>query len=78
MFENQGRGFKSRPFSYGAKRESVWRLGYKIKKDRIDQRSPRCPDCFGPSVLSKLGFMFGKLGARKINERIRSKLLTFG
>jgi len=26
----------------------------KIKKDRIDQHSPRCPDRFGPSVLSKL------------------------
>ena len=36
----------------------------KIKKDRINQHSPRCPDCFSPSVLSKLGFMFGKDDAK--------------
>jgi hypothetical protein len=36
----------------------------KIKKDRINQHSPRCPDRFGPSVLSKLGFTFGKHDAK--------------
>jgi len=44
------------------------RVQIKIKKDRIDQRSPRCPDCFGPSVLSKLGFMFGKDDAKDEGE----------
>jgi len=43
---------------------AVKRVQIKIKKDRIDQRSPRCPDCFGPSVLSKLAFVFGKRGAK--------------
>jgi len=34
----------------------------KIKKDRSDQHSPRCPDQFGPSV-SKLDPRVGKPSA---------------
>jgi hypothetical protein len=35
----------------------------KIKKDRSDQHSPRCPDHFGPSV-SKLDSRVGKPSAK--------------
>lgn len=38
-------------------------MSTKIKKDRSDQHSPRCPDHFGPSV-SKLDSTLGKTSAK--------------
>jgi hypothetical protein len=50
----------------------------KIKKDRINQHSPRCPDRFGPSVLSKLVDTLANKGPYLIEYFDPSKLLIPG
>lgn len=53
-------------------------LPAKIKKDRIDQHSPRCPDRSGPSVLSKLVHTLAIEVPRRIEHHVGSKVLILG